>query len=612
MATGGIFQLITNDGRQDRMLMATSLLRQQLANIERRRAADPTISDSTPTLVDIEKTHILFTNAHFKPFAAIGYEYNKVQNQGSASLGGEVQFSIPQFGDFFHDMVLHVKLKQPTLTATATDVADQPAMRWCAFPGERLMKSTNFEVNGNPLDKYTSTVYNFYREYCVPPNKLTGWYRCMGQELPHHGFVDQPNWAGSGVTPAAGDHRFKVDVCDGNQTPSGQKAQTEAGDLELFVPLLFWFNKDPRLSVPSVAIPYGQRFINIKLASQEELVGLVPRGASTYAAPGGSLDRSTNLIRTVELYINNIFVNPEIHDIFIKRIGFTLIRVHLEQNFDSNKTSDSVHLQQMKWPVESLFVGMKMRDYNSSTAAVQSEHLDKWHTFSQVTPTGFSETGWNQYQDVTVDLTVAVTLQGEAANTTLPATLDSASVLNTRLAVGDIATITTATGTVVATVTELTALEAQLNMTEETLSALIGGDQAAVAVTALTVSRPTARSSTAAVHARTMDSMTVKAHGIPIYADFPAGFYNAYVPFHYGGSNISTPEDVGAMMITFGLYPGTYQPSGHINISRAREFYLEFTSSVVSSSVDGKLYVAASAINFLLISDGSAVLRYST
>ena len=26
MATGGIFQLITNDGRQDRMLMATALL----------------------------------------------------------------------------------------------------------------------------------------------------------------------------------------------------------------------------------------------------------------------------------------------------------------------------------------------------------------------------------------------------------------------------------------------------------------------------------------------------------------------------------------------------------------------------------------------------------
>ncbi len=32
------------------------------------------VPDPTPTLVDIERTHILFINAHFKPFAAIGYE----------------------------------------------------------------------------------------------------------------------------------------------------------------------------------------------------------------------------------------------------------------------------------------------------------------------------------------------------------------------------------------------------------------------------------------------------------------------------------------------------------------------------------------------------------
>jgi hypothetical protein len=74
------------------------------------------------------------------------------------------------------------------------------------------------------------------------------------------------------------------------------------------------------------------------------------------------------------------------------------------------------------------------------------------------------------------------------------------------------------------------------------------------------------------------------------------------------------------LFIPFCLYPGTYQPSGHINVSRAREFYLKFTSSFFSGSSapngagsrTGLLVVIASAINFLLISDGSAVLRYST
>jgi hypothetical protein len=67
MATGGIFTLISNDGKQDKMLMASDLLRNRLDLIQKAREANPAITDSTPTLLDIEKTHILFTNAHFKP-----------------------------------------------------------------------------------------------------------------------------------------------------------------------------------------------------------------------------------------------------------------------------------------------------------------------------------------------------------------------------------------------------------------------------------------------------------------------------------------------------------------------------------------------------------------
>ena len=97
MATSGIFQLITNDGKQDRMLMATALLNKRLLTIERARSRDPNIKDPTPTLVDIERTHILFMNAHFKPFCAIGYEYGRTPVQsGAARLGGtDLQFSIP-------------------------------------------------------------------------------------------------------------------------------------------------------------------------------------------------------------------------------------------------------------------------------------------------------------------------------------------------------------------------------------------------------------------------------------------------------------------------------------------------------------------------------------
>jgi len=156
--------------------------------------------DPTPTLVDLERTHILFVNAHFKPFAAIGYEYNKVQaNTGNAQWGGTVQFSIPQFGDFFTDMVVNAQLS--SVSATVGKVPAFPAfvgpddqsssatlqtsalqnpvsgvytvytqqyvnsagvvqavgaaasnfVRYAEYPGERLFKNVKFDVNGNPL-----------------------------------------------------------------------------------------------------------------------------------------------------------------------------------------------------------------------------------------------------------------------------------------------------------------------------------------------------------------------------------------------------------------------------------------------------------------------------
>lgn len=110
----------------------------------------------------------------------------------------------------------------------------------------------------------------------------------------------------------------------------------------------------------------------------------------------------------------------------------------------------------------------------------------------------------------------------------------------------------------------------------------------------------------------TIDNLQLQAHGINIYQQYKSAFFRDYQSFTFGGVNIVTPEDRGALMMNFCLYPGTYQPSGHINVSRAREFYLQFVSSYCGTATQCDLLVLASALNFLLISDGSAVLRYST
>jgi hypothetical protein len=140
-------------------------------------------------------------------------------------------------------MVVHAVISQPTLApGTSPYVSDQSLMRWCSYPGERLLKNVKFEVNGNPLDEYNSDATNFHREFSVQPNKQVGWDRCMGQEEVEMGSLDQPNWVGSGVSSTSVVSRMCVSSKSGNQTPTGQKSLTADGDLELFIPLLFWCN----------------------------------------------------------------------------------------------------------------------------------------------------------------------------------------------------------------------------------------------------------------------------------------------------------------------------------------------------------------------------------
>ena len=528
MSTGGIFTLITNDGKQDRMLMATALLSKRLQNIRQTRA-EQGASDTNPTLSDIEKTHVLFMNAHFKPFAAFGSEYNKVP-VSNATLGTKVQFSIPQFGDFFSDMAIHIKFTAPTTSITGADAgsvgADVALYRWCEWPGERVLQRVSIDVNGNPLDEYYPDTYNFHRQFHVSEDKLVGWHRNMGQELPKQGYfaynATPAALAGDADDIVATPARATLAIRDGHQT-----YKPAHSDLDLFVPILFWFNTDPRLAIPSVAIPYGQRFLNIDLATKEQLLRVIANPAQIAGSTLTNPTVTTPTIANCDLYINNIFVNPDIHDIFIARIGFTLIRVHRRQVNNVNKATDSILLQQLKWPIETLYIGVRPTANQTVNPTVVAPATQDAITDSQMED-------WHRYGQVSNSVEDAADYAGVSAD---------------------------------------------FHLKSET---------------------------------NHITNLTVTAHGIDLYSTIPAQFFNSYIPYQFGGWNIRTPTDPGVFMITFNMYPGTYQPSGHINVSRAREFYLAYNSTLVNSENPADLVVVAVAINFLLISDGSAVLRYTT
>lgn len=615
MSTGGIFQLITNDGKQDRMLMATSLLNQRLQEITTARQRNG-YRDTSPTLVDIERTHILFMNAHFKPFAAIGYEYMSSSVQaGSARLGGQVQFSIPQFGDFFHDMVLRVKLGAVEAVNSAywSDPASNPAqgnelLRYVDYLGQKLVKRVAFTVNNNPLDEYNSDIMNFHREFYITPNKIVGWKRNVAQELPKKAYSDVSG-RGTGL-------REEKSILDGPQT-----AKASHKELDVWLPLLFWFNKDPRLSVPSVCIPYGQRFIDVQFSAANEILQHQHASNPALDSPATNPVPVPDILKC-DLYINNVFVNPEIHDIFIKRIGFSLIRVHRFQTARVSKSEDQIHMNQMKWPIETLYVGLRPSE-NSDTASTGM--LENWYKYSQVVDRVVSTGGLSDYAPLLAAPATALAVTVADVDAVLPAFSASGVALQSLSSLTGLAGATAVTRKSLNTwlgfygfkqlsgAAAGTFLGGNILAAEWSMPPALITDQAGVpaGVEAGSGAQPSQVRYKTCIP--TISSLEITAHSIAIYKELPSQFFNAYTAFNFGGLNINTPEDCGALMIPFNLYPGAYQPSGHLNISRAREFYLTFKSDVVGKTVSqADLIIIGVAINFLLISDGSAVLRYAT
>ncbi len=304
-------------------------------------------------------------------------------------------------------------------------------------------------------------------------------------------------------------------------------------------------------------------------------------------------------------------MNPEVHKIYIKRVGFSLIRVHRQQifNITPGTSSSDLLLQQLKWPIEYLFVGAKVKDYFSpSDSGLMRQNLDAWDRYAYYADRNYKTNGQSVMREEVL-CAEAITTGGVAADATktLGVTHSTGVLLGTAtlasaVATGDILRIG---GAYYGVITGAAAGAAVTGVT-------VGPAPGAVSVAATTAICTGARKVVQQgqeVQAKqwypTLDTINISAHSIDIYKEFPTAFFNSYTTYHYGGFNMNAPKDVGSLFIPFCLYPGTYQPSGHINVSRAREFYLTFSSAFFGSgsapngaaTTAGLLIVIASAIN---------------
>lgn len=350
MSQGAIFKIVVQDDRFDSLITASRLLQTRLSELRR--------GGKLPTISDIGKTHIMYMYDSYQPHVAIASEYNKVKpfGDGTSYIGpasSTIEFAFPAYGNFTSDMFLHIKLKPIGSDTATTPTVTNPLFRFCAYPGVKLLKKVRLNSAQLVIDEYSPDDVIANSKFFLTEDQKAGWNTCMGQQTQKEAIYYANSFTG------------QLTYMDGAQTP---KLYHES--LELFIPLQFWFCKDPSHALLNDLFVNSQRTITCELAPIHEIIkAVVPNIIDPAILDPVDLPLS-RIGMEANLYVNGLYVNSDIHEIFTRKIGFSLIRVHRSQTFQIRNEMGSFLLDQLKFPAEYLMTGVRSKHMNND--------FDRW------------------------------------------------------------------------------------------------------------------------------------------------------------------------------------------------------------------------------------------
>jgi len=192
---------------------------------------------------------------------------------GTADFGRKVTCTISRNGDLINRMYLQVEL--PESSENYND-----------WVGHQLVKSVEIEIGGQRIDKH-------YGDWLHIWNELT---QTEGHWFGYKAMVD-----GSSVDASSG-VSYGID---------DKSART------LYIPLQFWFCRNPGLALPLIALQYHEVKINIEFSTMEEVT------QNTGASSTGSF--------SAQLFVDYIYLDTDerrrfaqvSHEYLIEQLQFT-------------------------------------------------------------------------------------------------------------------------------------------------------------------------------------------------------------------------------------------------------------------------------------------------
>ena len=161
---------------------------------------------------------VTFFQAVYRRHTNFAMENIEQTVNGTPANNGRVSVTVARNGDLISDMYIELKSKGG-LAETTGDTADS------LFTAERAIKDVELSIGGQRIDKHYQRWWRLYSELYLDESKKATW---------------------------------------GKMTTPG----TLAADATVFLPLIFFFNRNPGLALPLIALQYHEVRLDFDLSSE--------------------------------------------------------------------------------------------------------------------------------------------------------------------------------------------------------------------------------------------------------------------------------------------------------------------------------------------------------
>ena len=241
---------------------------------------------------------------------------------GQADFGRRVTCTISRNGDLAYRTYLQVTLPeigQGLANSGTVSFVNGVYARWLDFPGEQLISQVEVEIGGQRIDRQYGDWMHLWNQLTLSKEQERGYFKMVGNTT-QLTFLTDPSFAA-------------VDgPCDSNAPRQVCAPRNALPETTLYVPLQFWYCRNPGLALPLIALQYHEVKINLDIRPIDECLWAV--NSLACATSNGSAKVTAAYQQSLvaaSLYVDYVFLdtderrrmaqNP--HEYLIEQLQFT-------------------------------------------------------------------------------------------------------------------------------------------------------------------------------------------------------------------------------------------------------------------------------------------------